>query len=92
MREREDGICVSMYHQVLEVVREDGRCERCEDVEGIRQFVNAAQQHAMLLHHLKRSVQLTYLRSFMSNILLTLGAHAQRGLRYLVCVCVCLSL
>ena len=23
--------------------------------------------------------------------LLTLGAHAQRGLRYLVCVCVCLS-
>ena len=24
-------------------------------------------------------------------LLLTLGAHAQRGLRYLVCVCVCLS-
>ena len=23
--------------------------------------------------------------------LLTLGAHAQRGLRYLVCVCVCVS-
>ena len=40
--------------QVLEVVSEAGRCVRCEDVEGVRQFVNAAQQHAMLLHHLKR--------------------------------------
>ena len=32
---------------------DDGKCVRCDDVEGVRQFVKAAQQHAMLLHHLK---------------------------------------
>ena len=35
------------------MVGDDGKCVRCEDVEGVREFVKAAQQHAMLLHHLK---------------------------------------
>ena len=35
------------------MVGEGGRCERCVGVEGVREFVKAAQQHAMLLHHLK---------------------------------------
>ena len=39
--------------QVYEVVGDDGKCMRCEDVEGVRDFVKTAQQHAMLLHHLK---------------------------------------
>ena len=35
------------------MVGDDGKCVRCESVEGVSQFVKAAQQHAMLLHHLK---------------------------------------
>ena len=45
--------------QVLEVMSEGGRCVRCDSVEGVREFVNAAQQHAMLLHHLKRYIHQT---------------------------------
>ena len=40
-----------------------------------------------VLHSCKKETQ----KVFQKPSLLTLGAHAQRGLRYLVCVSVCLS-
>ena len=46
-------VCVCGLVQVYEVMGDDGKCVRCEDVEGVRDFVKAAQQHAMLLYHLK---------------------------------------
>ena len=36
------------------MVEEDGRCVRCDGVEGVREFVQGAQQYAMTLHYLKR--------------------------------------
>ena len=36
------------------MVGEDGKCVRCEGVEGVREFVMGAQQQAMLRHHLRR--------------------------------------
>ena len=47
---------VVCFFQVLEVVDREGKCVRCDGAEGVREFVQAAQQHAMLLHHLKRYI------------------------------------
>ena len=56
---------------------------------GYYKFINGLRQQKLV--NVIYAYNLPMLSALTTNsyVLLTLGAHAQRGLRYLLCVCVC---
>ena len=63
---------------------DDGKCVRCEGVEGLRGFVKDHQQYAMIKHHLSRWANHSHTLTCTSHMLTSTHPHRHTPLIFIL--------